>query len=90
MREKIHKVNKITALLLVLIFTLGLAAPAWAEGESVSTDSNNEQITYKTGANPLWTIDNIEILNEPAVGEQFDIAITSRNMGSGDAVMPII
>lgn len=90
MREKIHKVNKITALLLVLIFTLGLAAPAWAEGESVSTDSNNEQITYKTGANPLWTIDNIEILNEPAVGEQFDIAITARNMGSGDAMMPII
>ena len=90
MREKIHKVNKITALLLVLIFTLGLAVPAWAEGESVSTDSNNEQITYKTGANPLWTIDNIEILNEPAVGEQFDIAITARNMGSGDAMMPII
>lgn len=32
MREKIHKVNKITALLLVLIFTLGLAVPCLGRG----------------------------------------------------------
>lgn len=90
MREKIHKFNKITALFLILVFTMGISMSAWAAGDLMTTDSDGKEITYKTGANPLWTIDNIEILNEPAVGEQFNIAITARNMGSGDALMPII
>lgn len=90
MKIKVHKINKIMAIIMVLVFAMSCALPAWADTQTVTTDSENEPITYKTGINPLWTIDSVEILDEVAVGQQFNVAITARNIGSGAGCLPII
>lgn len=91
MKKKVHKINKIMAVMLIILFAIGGTVPAWAdEAQSMTTDSEGKDLIYKTGTNPLWTIESVEILTEPAVGEQFNIAITARNIGSGAGCLPII
>ena len=89
--KKSKMIKKIVTCLLLAVFVLGAALPAFAdETESMTTDSNDEPIIYDTGANPLWSIESIELLTEAAIGQKFEVQIVARNIGSGDGFMPII
>ena len=89
--KKSKMIKKIVTCLLLAVFVLGAALPAFAEENgSMTTDSNDEPIIYDTGANPLWSIESVELLTEAAIGQKFEVQIVARNIGSGDGFMPII
>lgn len=89
--KKSKMIKKIVTCLLLAVFVLGATMPALAEETgSMTTDSKDEPIIYDTGANPLWSIESIELLTEAAIGQKFEVQIVARNIGSGDGFMPII
>ena len=89
--KKSKTIKKIITCLLLAAFVITAALPVFAaENETMTTDSNDEPITYNTGANPLWSIESVELLTEAAIGQKFEVQIVARNIGSGDGFMPII
>ena len=89
--KKSKMIKKIITCLLLAAFVITAALPVFAaENETMTTDSNDEPITYNTGANPLWSIESVELLTEAAIGQKFEVQIVARNIGSGDGFMPII
>ena len=91
--------NKLIALLVLILFCMMSFLPgaAWATNQPVDVDKlTDEEIAEKidaqrenlidTGINPLLTIQNIEAPDKVAVGQEFEIQVTVKNMGTGPAM----
>ncbi|MBQ5614886.1 MAG: hypothetical protein IIU81_00995 [Peptococcaceae bacterium] len=91
--------NKLIALLVLILFCMMsfLPSAAWATNQPVDVDKlTDEEIAEKidaqrenlidTGINPLLTIQNIEAPDKVAVGQEFEIQVTVKNMGTGPAM----
>ena len=91
--------NKLIALLVLILFCMMSFLPgaAWATNQPVAVDKlTDEEIAEKidaqrenlidTGINPLLTIQNIEAPDKVAVGQEFEIQVTVKNMGTGPAM----
>ena len=93
--------NKLIALLVLILFCMMSLLPgaAWAANQPVDVDKlTDEEIAEKidaqrenlidTGLDPLLTIQNIEAPDKVAVGQEFEIQVTVKNMGTGPAMYP--
>ncbi|MBQ2003745.1 MAG: hypothetical protein II239_01805, partial [Peptococcaceae bacterium] len=93
--------NKLIALLVLILFCMMSFLPgaAWATNQPVDVDKlTDEEIAEKidaqrenlidTGLDPLLTIQNIEAPDKVAVGQEFEIQVTVKNMGTGPAMYP--
>lgn len=94
--------ERILAVLLVglLCMVCFLPGAVWAtEVQPVDVDEmTSEEITetieaqrenlIDTGVEPLWTIQKIEAPEKVAVGQEFEIKITAKNIGTGPALYP--
>ena len=93
--------NKLIALLVLIFFCMMSFLPgaAWATNQPVDVDKlTDEEIAEKidaqrenlidTGLDPLLTIQNIEAPDKVAVGQEFEIQVTVKNMGTGPAMYP--
>ncbi len=92
--------EKLLAILLIvlLMMTCLLPSAVWATttdaAEAVSTENagaeedENKVETIKTGLDPLWTIMKIEAPETVTVGQDFEVVVTVRNMGTGPGFAP--
>lgn len=97
--------NKLIAFLLIALLCMMSCLPGavWASTANQPLDVENmtdKEIKEKveaqrenlidTGLNPLLTIQNIKAPDKVAVGQEFEIQITVKNMGTGPALQPEI
>ncbi len=92
--------EKLLAVLLVMLLTMTCLLPGavWATttdtANAVSTENTeveedeNKVETIKTGLDPLWTIMEIEAPERVTVGQDFEVVVTVRNMGTGPGFAP--
>ena len=95
--------NRLLASLLVVLFCMMCFLPgaAWAattnqpvDVDKLTTEERTEIIEAQrenlidTGLSPLLTIQNIEAPDKVAVGQEFEIQVTVKNMGTGPAMYP--
>ncbi|NLW25660.1 MAG: hypothetical protein GXY91_10580 [Clostridia bacterium] len=90
--------KKISSIVLILVLLLSIALPVLgAEENSVNNENVEEKNQEKqqettkiinTGYEPLLVIQDIEVDEEVAVGDEFNIHVVVRNMGSGTAFYP--
>lgn len=93
-------------LLVMLMFSLAFAGVAVAETTDTTTENiiSEEEAarlkaelaaelkpdTFNTGADPLWSILEVEVDEDIVVGQEFTIKLTARNIGTGVAFFPIV
>ena len=95
--------ERLLAFLLVVLMCMMCFLPgaAWAatanqplDVENMTTEELTETIEAQrenlinTGLDPLLTIQNIEAPDKVAVGQEFEILVTVKNMGTGPAMFP--
>lgn len=56
--------------------------------EVTAAEDENKVETVKTGLDPLWTILKLEAPETVTVGQEFEITVTVRNMGTGPGFRP--
>jgi len=57
--------------------------------EAVPEEDENKVETVKTGLDPLWTILDLEAPETVTVGQEFEVVVTVRNMGTGPGFRPV-
>ena len=88
-------------LILLMLCNLAFAGLAAAETTAGETEPPAEKTmaekaeeakpkTFDTGLDPLWSILKVEVDEDIVVGQEFDVKVTARNIGSGVAMFPII
>ena len=87
--------NRLLASLLVVLFCMMCFLPgaAWAAEVTATETEKTETVLTKpevldTNGAPLLTILDIDVPEKVGVGQEFNVAITVRNMGNGIAMAP--
>ncbi len=58
-------------------------------GESAASQKNaQEKNIFNTGTDPLWSFVKLEAPEEALVGQEFEVNITVKNMGTGSGMFP--
>lgn len=58
-------------------------------GESAASQRNaQEKNIFNTGTDPLWSFVKLEAPEEALVGQEFEVNITVKNMGTGSGMFP--
>lgn len=58
-------------------------------GESAASQKNaKEKNIFNTGTDPLWSFVKLEAPEEALVGQEFEVNITVKNMGTGSGMFP--
>ena len=65
------------------------AATQNGNGESLGSLKNaQEKNIFNTGTDPLWSFVKLEAPEEALVGQEFEVNITVKNMGTGSGMFP--
>ena len=58
-------------------------------GESAGSAKNaRDKNIFNTGTDPLWSFVNIDVPEQALVGQEFEMNITVKNMGTGSGMFP--
>lgn len=58
-------------------------------GESAGSAKNaRDKNIFNTGTDPLWSFVNIDVPEQALVGQEFEVNITVKNMGTGSGMFP--
>lgn len=67
----------------------GNTATQNGNGESAASAQNaRDKNIFNTGTDPLWSFVNIDVPEQALVGQEFEMNITVKNMGTGSGMFP--
>lgn len=90
MKKKLSSV-----ILMMFVLQILMAGSLWAEETTTETTSTNTPTAtvertdiVNTGIDPLWTFVDISVPEKILIGQNFEMLITVKNMGTGSGLFP--
>ena len=75
-------------ILLMFVLQLLMASAAWAGTSNVEAVPAEQPGVVKTGTDPLWTFLDISVPEKILIGQNFEMIVTVRNIGTGSGIFP--
>lgn len=80
--------KKKVSCLVLLVFVINLLLSGMAFADELIDATGNDKTIVKTGTDPLWSFVDITVPDKVLIGQEFEMEITVRNIGTGSGLFP--